>query len=52
MGLFGDLFDFNNDGRLDGMEEAMEFGFLMTMLEEDDDEDDDLTGFDPEDFDD
>lgn len=29
MGLFGDLFDFNGDGKLDAFEEAAEFGAFM-----------------------
>ena len=28
MGLFGDLFDFNNDGNLDSFEKATEHGFF------------------------
>ena len=26
MGIFGDLFDFNNDGKIDAFEKAAEFG--------------------------
>lgn len=33
-GLFGDLFDFDGDGKLDGFEEAMEFGFFNMILED------------------
>ena len=33
MGLFGDLFDFNNDGKLDTFEKAAEFGAFMQMIE-------------------
>lgn len=33
MGLFGDLFDFNNDGKLDIIEKAAEFGAFMQMIE-------------------
>lgn len=29
MGLFGDLFDFNRDGRLDSFERAAEFAAFM-----------------------
>ena len=41
MGLFGNLFDFNNDGKLDTIEKAAEFGAFMQMIdsEEQDDED-------------
>ena len=33
MGLFGDLFDFNGDGKLDAFEEAAEFGAFMNMAD-------------------
>lgn len=33
MGIFGDLFDFNNDGKLDTFEKAAEFGAFMQMIE-------------------
>lgn len=33
MGIFGDLFDFNNDGKLDSFEKAAEFGFFMQMMD-------------------
>ena len=32
MGLFGDIFDFDNNGKLDAFEEAAEFGFFMQMM--------------------
>ena len=42
MGIFGDMFDFNNDGKLDTFEKAAEFGMLMNLIEsEEEDEDDD-----------
>ena len=44
MGLFGDLFDFNNDGKLDTFEKAAEFGAFMQMIdseEQDGEENDD-----------
>ena len=34
MGIFGDMFDFNHDGKLDTFEQAAEFSFLMNMMEE------------------
>ena len=48
-GIFGDLFDFNGDGRLDGFEQAADLGFFAFLMEEEekrtredcDDEDDD-----------
>ena len=33
MGLFGDLFDFNNDGKLDSFEKSAEFGAFMQMID-------------------
>lgn len=33
MGLFGDLFDFNGDGKLDAFEEAAELGAIMNMVD-------------------
>ena len=46
-GLFGGMFDFNRDGKLDSIEKAAEASFLNGMFEEeesgtdsDDDEDD------------
>ena len=38
MGIFGDLFDFNNDGKLDAFEKAAEFGAFMEMIDSEDDE--------------
>lgn len=51
-GIFGDIFDFDGDGRLDIIEQAAEFAFIATIVEEEekksredyddeDDEDDD-----------
>ena len=34
MGIFGDMFDFNRDGKLDSFEKATEFGAFMHMMEE------------------
>lgn len=33
MGLFGDLFDFNGNRKLDAFEEAVEFGAFMNMVD-------------------
>ena len=38
-GLFGGLFDFNHDGKMDVFERAAEFHFLNEMMSEDDNED-------------
>ena len=37
-GFFGSLFDVNNDGKLDGFEEAMDFAAFMELMEEDEEE--------------
>lgn len=33
-GLFGGMFDFNGDGKLDSFEKAAEFSFIMEMMSE------------------
>ena len=33
-GLFGGMFDFNNDGKTDSFEKAAEFGFFMQMMDD------------------
>lgn len=33
-GIFGGLFDFNGDGKMDTFEKAAEFSMLMHILEE------------------
>ena len=33
-GLFGGMFDFNGDGKLDSFEKAAEFGFFMQMMDD------------------
>ena len=33
-GIFGDMFDFNNDGNLDAFEQGMEFMFLAELTKE------------------
>ena len=38
-GIFGDLFDFNHNGKLESTEQAMEFALLQTIIEEKEDED-------------
>ncbi len=44
MGIFGDMFDLNRDGKMDAIEEAAEFSFFMNMvdsLERENDSDED-----------
>ena len=33
MGIFGDIFDFNNDGEMDAFEKGAEFGAFMNMVD-------------------
>lgn len=33
MGIFGNLFDFNHDGRMDALEQGAELGFIMQMMD-------------------
>lgn len=33
-GFFGDLFDFNRDGKLDATEQAMDFAAFATIMDE------------------
>jgi hypothetical protein len=43
-GIFGDVFDLNNDGNLDSFEQGLEFMFLdeLTKDESDDSDNDDF----------
>ena len=38
-GIFGDLFDFNDDGNLDCFEQSLEFMLLDELLKEDEEDD-------------
>ena len=33
-GIFGDMFDFNNDGNLDAFEQGLEFMFLDELIKD------------------
>ena len=47
--LFGELFDFNHDGKMSAFERAAEFSFLNEMLGEDDNRTElELSGLDPD----
>ena len=37
-GTIGDLFDFNNDGKLDAFEKAVEFSAFMDLIDSAEDE--------------
>ena len=41
MSIFGDLFDFNNDGKLDAFEKAAELGLIMQIMESEEQEEED-----------
>lgn len=43
MGLFGNLFDFNGNGKLDTLEKAAELATLASIMEEE-------AGLDPDDY--
>ena len=45
-GIFGGLFDFNHDGKMDAFERAAEFAFLSEMFDEEKTELE-LSGMDP-----
>ena len=36
-GIFGDMFDFNNDGNLDAFEQGLEFMFLDELTKDESD---------------
>ena len=50
MGIFGDIFDFNNDGEMDAFESAMEFAVYNDIVEStnDTDSNDDIDSIDKE----
>lgn len=48
MGIFGNLFDFNHDGKLDPMEQGAEFGFFMQMMNAAKQEELTTAGLDPQ----
>lgn len=46
--MFDEVFDFDNNGELDSLEQAAEFSFVMGMIEEEDEDhrdDDDLSSY-------
>ena len=49
-GIFGDLFDFNHNGKLEPTEQAMEFALLQSIIDEEEKDDefsvDELNDFD------
>ncbi|MBQ6392552.1 MAG: hypothetical protein IJH60_03485 [Eubacterium sp.] len=50
--MFGDLFDFNHDGKLDDFEKAAELATFMSIMDEEDLNDDlEIDDFDEDDDD-
>ena len=53
-GLFGDLFDFNHDGKMSAFERAAEMSFLHEMISEEKEYEEtelELSGLDPDEYD-
>lgn len=50
MGIFGNLFDLNGDGKLDSFEKAVEFGAFMQMMDSEKNEELTSAGLDPMDL--
>lgn len=42
-GIFGNMFDFNKDGKIDGFERAMEFMFIEEMVKDGSGDEDEFT---------
>ena len=40
-GIFGDIFDFDGDGKLDCLEQAAELAFIAKIIEDEETDDDD-----------
>ncbi len=47
-GIFGGLFDFNNDGEMNAFERAAEFAFWDEMMNEEEKTELELSGLDPD----
>ena len=45
-GIFGGLFDFNNDGKMNAFERAAEFAFLDEMMQEEEKTEFEMSGLD------
>lgn len=52
MSYFGNAFDFNNDGMLDTLESALEFGVFMQVMDHEKNENLIDAGLDPQELDD
>ena len=53
-GLFGDLFDFNHDGKMSAFERAAEMSFFHEMISEEKEYEEtelELSGLDPDEYD-
>ncbi len=47
-GIFGNMFDFNHNGKLDGFEKTAEYSFLSSVIEAEDKDDLFQAGINPE----
>ncbi|MBR6502813.1 MAG: hypothetical protein IKT42_05165 [Clostridia bacterium] len=50
MSIFGNLFDFNRDGKLDALEQGAELGFIMQMMDAQKQNDLTSAGLNPQDL--
>ena len=50
MGIFGNLFDFNGDGKMDTFEKAAEFSAFMQMIEAEQKKENTANDLDDDDF--
>ena len=50
-GFFGNMFDFNHDGKLDGFERAADFAMFTSLMEDEEKTELEMSGLDPDDYD-
>ena len=47
-GFFGNMFDFNHDGNLDGFERAADFAMFTSLMEDEEKTELEMSGLDPD----
>lgn len=47
-GFFGNMFDFNHDGKLDGFERAADFAMFTSLMEDEEKTELEMSGLDPD----
>ena len=47
-GFFGNMFDFNHDGKLDGFERAADFAMFTPLMEDEEKTELEMSGLDPD----